>query len=106
MVQKRVCKKDSNLTQILSIQGVASDNGLAVTSWRDYAVFTAGIVQHTASCTDNSKQDLVETQRDERETQVKELKTKSEWPESNQRPIDFREYSHTVFNTTVNRSTN
>ena len=60
----------------------------------------------TASCTDNSKQDLVEAQRDERETQAKKLKTKSEWPESNQRPIDFREYSHTVFNTTVNRSTN
>ena len=46
MVQKRVCKKDSNLTQILSRQGVASDNRLAMTSWREYAVFTAGIVQH------------------------------------------------------------
>ena len=46
----------------------------------------------TAACPDNSEQDLAEAERDGRETQAKGFKTKSEWPESNQRPIDFQEY--------------
>ena len=101
-VGKVVCKKDRNVTWSAPRQSSKSDDGIAAMPWRECAlsiVETLRDWQHHSFLPKQEANKILQKQK-QKETKrrtggaIQRLsdKMESEWPESNQRPIDFREY--------------